>query len=419
MFQSQLFSKTAKNFPEGEQAKNAQLLIKGGFIDKSSAGVYSLLQLGLKVLNKINRIIREEMAALGAEELLMPSLIHKKYWEQSSRWNTDIIYKTSEHLTSNVEHLTYGLGWTHEEVISAVAKRFVNSYRDLPKAVYQIQTKFRAEPRAQAGLLRGREFLMKDLYSFHADEKDLNGYYQKVIGAYKKIFSRLCLKTWLTEAGGGVFTKEFTHEFQVLNPAGEDTVLYCGKCQWAQNKEISKLGHGNKCPSCKKGNIEMGRGIEVANVFKLGEKFSRDFNIYYTDRSGERKLALMGSYGIGPTRLMGTLVEECNDERGIVWPDSAAPFKIHLVALGDSAALKKEADKAYENLIGHFGESEVLYDERTASAGEKLNDADLLGIPWRAVVSEKTMAVKKIELKGRAEKNSKMVNEKQFLKLLK
>ena len=179
------------------------------------------------------------------------------------------------------------------------------------------------------------------------------------------------------------------------------------------------MGHGNKCPSCKKGNIEMGRGIEVANVFKLGEKFSRDFNIYYTDRSGERKLALMGSYGIGPTRLMGTLVEECNDERGIVWPDSAAPFKIHLVALGDSAALKKEADKAYENLIGHFGESEVLYDERTASAGEKLNDADLLGIPWRAVVSEKTMAVKKIELKGRAEKNSKMVNEKQFLKLLK
>src|SRR3989344_636595 len=218
MFQSQLFSKTAKNFPEGEQAKNAQLLIKGGFIDKSSAGVYSLLPLGLKVLNKINRIIREEMAALGAEELLMPSLIHKKYWEQSGRWDTDVIYKIeSKSSKLKARSSDYGLGWTHEEVITAIAARFINSYKDLPKSVYQIQTKFRAEPRAKAGLLRGREFLMKDLYSFHEDEKDLNIFYQKVIKAYKKILDRLCLKAKLTESGGGAFTNLITHEFQVLN----------------------------------------------------------------------------------------------------------------------------------------------------------------------------------------------------------
>src|SRR3989344_4293142 len=409
MLQSQLFSKTTKNLPEGEESKNAQLLIKGGFVNKSSAGVYSILPLGLKVLNKINQIIREEMNALGAEELLMPSLIHKKYWEQSKRWEADIIYKTKD--------LDYGLGWTHEEVITAIAAHSINSYKDLPKAVYQIQTKFRAEPRVQAGLLRGREFLMKDLYSFHADEKDLNNYYQKVIKAYKKILDRLCLKARLAEAGGGAFTKEFTHEFQVLNPAGEDTVLYCDQCDWAQNREISKMEHGDKCPACKKGSVKMYRGIEVANVFKLGTKFSEAFNLNYLDKNGKKNLVVMGSYGIGPTRIMGTLVEEYHDEKGIVWPDSAAPYKAHLVLLGDDKKVKKEADEVYKILIGHFCESEVLYDERNASAGEKLNDADLLGIPWRIIASDKTAKLKKVELKRRSEKEIKFVSEKQLSKL--
>ncbi|MBI3046565.1 MAG: hypothetical protein HYY86_03470 [Candidatus Harrisonbacteria bacterium] len=411
MKQSELFSKTTKNLPEGETAKNAQLLIKGGFVNKSSAGVYSLLPLGLRVLNKINAIIREEMNAIGAEELLMPSLIQKKYWEQSGRWNTDVIYKTGQ-------GSDYGLGWTHEEVISAIAAHFINSYKDLPKAVYQIQTKFRAEPRAQAGLLRGREFLMKDLYSFHADEKDLNAYYQKVIKAYKKILDRLCLKARLTEAGGGAFTKEFTHEFQVLNPAGEDTVLYCDSCDWAQNKEISKMEHGNKCPDCKKGSVKMERGIEVANVFKLGTKYSEAFNLNYLDKNGKKNSVVMGSYGIGPTRLMGTLVEEYHDEKGIIWPDAVAPYKAHLVLLGEDKKVKKEADEVYKILVRHFGESEVLYDERKASAGEKLNDADLLGIPWRTIVSDKTVKMKKVELKRRSEKEPKFVNEKQYFKLI-
>jgi len=411
MHQSELFSKTTKNLPEGEESKNAQLLIKGGFVNKSSAGVYSILPLGLKVLNKINQIIREEMNALGAEELLMPSLIHKKYWEQSKRWEADIIYKTKD--------LDYGLGWTHEEVITAIAAHSINSYKDLPKAVYQIQTKFRAEPRAQAGLLRGREFLMKDLYSFHADEKDLNNYYQKVIKAYKKILDRLCLKARLAEAGGGAFTKEFTHEFQVLNPAGEDTVLYCDQCDWAQNREISKMEHGDKCPACKKGSVKMYRGIEVANVFKLGTKFSEAFNLNYLDKNGKKNLVVMGSYGIGPTRIMGTLVEDNYDEKGILWPDAVAPYKVHLVLLGEDKKVKKEADEVYKILIGHFGESEVLYDERNASAGEKLNDADLLGIPWRIIASDKTAKLKKVELKRRSEKEIKFVSEKQLSKLIK
>ena len=411
MHQSELFSKTTKNLPEGEESKNAQLLIKGGFVNKSSAGVYSILPLGLKVLNKINQIIREEMNALGAEELLMPSLIHKKYWEQSKRWEADIIYKTKD--------LDYGLGWTHEEVITAIAAHSINSYKDLPKAVYQIQTKFRADPRAQAGLLRGREFLMKDLYSFHADEKDLNNYYQKVIKAYKKILDRLCLKARLAEAGGGAFTKEFTHEFQVLNPAGEDTVLYCDQCDWAQNREISKMEHGDKCPACKKGSVKMYRGIEVANVFKLGTKFSEAFNLNYLDKNGKKNLVVMGSYGIGPTRIMGTLVEDNYDEKGILWPDAVAPYKVHLVLLGEDKKVKKEADEVYKILIGHFGESEVLYDERNASAGEKLNDADLLGIPWRIIASDKTAKLKKVELKRRSEKEIKFVSEKQLSKLIK
>ncbi len=419
MKQSQLFSKTTKNLPEGEESRNAQLLIKGGFISKSSAGVYTMLPLGLKVLNKINQVIREEMNAIGGEELLMPSLVQKKYWEKSNRWNTDVIYRTASELSEGSPFQgEYGLGWTHEEVITSIATHFINSYKDLPKAVYQIQTKFRAEPRAQAGLLRGREFLMKDLYSFHCDEKELEDFYQKAIGAYKKVFDRLCLKALVVEASGGAFTKEFTHEFQVLNSAGEDTVLYCGECDWAQNKEIAKVEEGDKCPKCGQA-VKSGRGIEVGNVFRLGAKFAKDFNLNYLDEKGESHPVVMGSYGIGPTRLMGTLVEEYNDEKGIIWPEIAAPFKAHLVVLGDAKKTRKEADKVYKILVRHFGESEVLYDERSASAGEKLNDADLLGAPWRAVVSDKTVAAEKVELKRRSEKESKLVNEKQFFKLVK
>ncbi len=416
MLQSKLFAKTTKNFPEGETAKNAQLLIKGGFINKSSAGVYSLLPLGLRVLNKINNIIREEINAIGAEELLMPALVQKKYWEQSGRWNTDVIYKTgSQSSKLEAQSLDYGLGWTHEEVISAISRHFISSYKDLPRAAYQIQTKFRAEARAQAGILRGREFLMKDLYSFHADRADLDMYYEKVIGAYKNIFKRLGLKALMTEASGGAFTKEYTHEFQVLNPAGEDTVFYCEKCNFSQNQEIYKSEAHKDCD----GEVKSGRAIEVGNVFKLGTKFSEAFNLFYNDKTGAKQQVIMGSYGIGPSRVMGTIVEEYNDEKGIIWPEAVAPFRVHLVALGESLKVKKETEKAYKLLSGLVGESEVLYDERNASAGEKLNDADLLGIPVRVLISEKTMTTKKLEVKKRSAGTPEMMTSVQLKKLLK
>lgn len=412
MKQSQLFSKTSKKLSEAEASKNAQFLIRGGFIDKSSAGVYTLLPLGLRVLEKINKVIREEMDAIGGQELLMPSLIQKKYWEKAGRWGVDVIYKTSASASEDKKDFEYGLGWTHEEVITAIATRFINSYKDLPKAVYQIQTKFRAEARPQAGILRGREFLMKDLYSFHESKEDLDKYYDNVIRSYQKIFQRLGLKALVTETGGGAFTQERTHEFQVLNPAGEDTVFYCSQCDFSQNQEIYKPEAHKNC----KGQVESARAIEVGNVFRLGTKFSEAFGLNFLNKNGEKKPVIMGSYGIGPTRVLGTVAEVFNDEYGLMWPEVIAPFSVHLVELKGKSdkEVQKAAESLYKKLTG--AGIEVLYDDRDVSAGEKLNDADLIGIPNRVVVSEKTLAEKKFELKKRDEKKSKLLSEKELLK---
>jgi len=416
MKQSRLFAKTSRKLSESEASKNAQFLLRGGFIDKSSAGVYTLLPLGLRVLEKINKIIREEINAIGAEELLMPSLIQKKYWEKSNRWGVDVIYKTSTGTADkDKKDFEYGLGWTHEEVISAIAVKFINSYKDLPKAAYQIQTKFRAEARPQAGLLRGREFSMKDLYSFHESKEDLDGYYKKVIKAYNNIFKRVGLKTIICETGGGDFTKEYTHEFQVLNPAGEDTIFYCEKCGFGQNQEVYKPEAHKDC----KEQIRSGRSIEVGNIFKLGTKFSEAFGLSFLNKTGEKKPVIMGSYGIGPTRVLGTIVEEFSDEYGIIWPEAVAPFRVHLVELGSkdpSGKITKAATALYEKMIKSG--IEVLYDDRDASTGEKLNDADLIGIPNRVVVSEKTLAAKKVELKIRGSKKADLISEAELIKSL-
>ncbi|MDP2696433.1 MAG: aminoacyl--tRNA ligase-related protein [bacterium] len=411
---SKLFSKTSKNWPAGEEATNAKLLIKAGYIRKSSAGVYSYLPLGWRVLNKINDIIREEMNSIGAQELLMPTLVAKDYWAKTDRWEVDIAFKTKLPETSH-QSTEFGLGWTHEEVVTDLATDFISSYQDLPTAVYQIQNKFRAEARAKNGLLRGREFLMKDLYSFHANKEDLDNYYQTVIEAYKKILQRLDLNAKVVEAAGGAFTKEYTHEFQVLDPSGEDDVFYCDKCDFAQNKEIAKVGIGDKCPACG-GEIKESSGIEVANVFKLGTRFSDAFNLKFKDKDGSEQAVLMGSYGIGPSRLMGTLVEAYNDERGIIWPESVSPYKVHLVSLaGDNNMVAKSAEKIYTNL--DKSGVEVLFDDRDISAGHKLADADLLGLTWRAVVSEKTG--NKIELKQRSKPEIKLVSYEEVAKLVK
>ncbi|MEK9185983.1 MAG: aminoacyl--tRNA ligase-related protein [Patescibacteria group bacterium] len=409
MKQSELFSKTSKTFPSDEEAVNAKYLIKGGFVQKMSAGVYSFLPLGLRVLDKIKNIIREEMNAIGAEELLMQSLVAKEYWEKSGRWHTNVAYEFKSPFGEE-----FALGWTHEEVISAIAKHFINSYQDLPKAVYQIQTKFRAEQRAKNGLLRGREFLMKDLYSFHTDKENLEEYYQKVIKAYQKIFKRLSLKVKLTEAAGGAFTKEYTHEFQLLHPTGEDTIFYCNKCEYSQNKEIAVVQKGVQCPTCGSGEIQESAGIEVANVFKLGTRYSEAFNLRYAKPDGSQELIVMGSYGIGPSRIMGALVEVYNDERGIIWPKSIAPYQAHLIEI-KGKGVESRARKIYKNL--KEAGVEVLYDDRDVSAGQKFADADLLGIPWRAVVSEKTGD--QIELKARDSQTAKLVNLEELLKKIK
>jgi len=409
MRQSQLFTKTSKTAPKDEEAVNAQLLIRAGFIRKLSAGVYSYLPLGWRVIEKINQIIREEMNAIGAQELLMPSLISKEYWEKSGRWGTKVGYEFKAPTGEE-----FGLGWTHEEVITHIATNFISSYQDLPLGVYQIQTKFRAEARDKSGLLRGREFLMKDLYSFHDDKEDLNNYYDEVIKAYQKILKRVNLKARVTEASGGPFTKEYTHEFQVLNPAGEDKVFYCDKCDFSQNKEIAKVKQGDKCPKCG-GAVQESAGIEVANVFKLGTRYSEPFDLKYRDKNGDSKLAVMGSYGIGPSRLMGTLVEVFYDKDGIIWPDQVTPFKVHIINLQPQVSkVKSAAEKTYEGL--KKSGIEVLYDDREkATPGEKFADADLIGIPYRAVVSEKTGS--KIEIKRRDQKQTKLVTVEELVKL--
>ncbi|MEK7115077.1 MAG: aminoacyl--tRNA ligase-related protein [Patescibacteria group bacterium] len=393
MKQSELFSKTEKNFPKDEEFINAKYLIKGGFIAKNSSGIFSFLPLGWRVLNKINNIIREEMNAIGGQEILMPALVAKRYWDKSGRWDVDMAYK----LKAGDED--FALGWTHEEVVASFGESFIHSEKDLPVAVYQIQTKFRHEPRARGGLLRGREFLMKDLYSFHATEEDLKRYYKVVEDAYRKIFDRLSLSYKIAEASGGDFTKDYTHEFQVLTPVGEDIILYCDICNFAQNKEIAKVKAGDVCGACpesdRRGEIQEGSAVEVGNIFKLGNRFSKWF---------------MGSYGIGPSRIMGTLVEIFHDDKGIIWPDSVAPFQIHLISLPGA----KNADTLYNNLVREG--FEVLYDDREMSAGEKFSDADLLGIPHRLVVSEK--AGDGIEHKRRGLPDTKILSYEELLQLL-
>ncbi|MDO8561132.1 MAG: aminoacyl--tRNA ligase-related protein [bacterium] len=418
MKQSQLFGKTLREAPKDEASANAELLERGGFVYKNSAGIYSYLPLGWRVLQKIAGIIREEINAIGGQELFMPALVEKKYMEPTGRWGVDIGLEVKG---KGEKEALFVLGWTHEEILTAIAKHFVNSYKDLPFSAYQIQTKFRNEPRAKSGLLRGREFMMKDLYSFHADEKDFENYYAVAKGAYEKIFKRAGVDAIYTVAAGGVFTKANTHEFQVVSSVGEDTVFICENCNYAENQEISKLKEGGECPKCK-GKIHEKKAIEVGNIFPLGIKYSEALNLQFIDDAGNKKFVIMGSYGIGLGRLMGTIVEVSHDEKGILWPESVAPFRVHLLALSGkdeetAKTVKKEAEKLYEELSAKG--VEVLYDDRVAkTAGEKFADADLIGIPWRVVVSEKTLKEKSVEIKKRSASNAELVKLTETVQIL-
>ncbi|HEY4511126.1 MAG TPA: aminoacyl--tRNA ligase-related protein, partial [Candidatus Paceibacterota bacterium] len=359
----------------------------------------SYLPLGLRVLKNIETIIREEMNALGAHELLLPALHPKENWEKTGRWGTmDDLYKVTD--TSGRE---FALGPTHEEIIVPLAQKFISSYKDLPTALYQIQDKFRMELRAKSGLLRGREFRMKDLYSFHTDdEKEFARYYDRVKEAYKNIFRRAGIGevTHLTFASGGSFS-EYSHEFQTITDAGEDTIYLCDTCGVAINDEI--IATQTKCPGCgaDKQTLRKVRSIEVGNIFPLKTKFSEAFGLSYKDREGGDKLVRMGCYGIGLGRLMGTIVEIHADEKGLSWPSEVAPFSTHIVRIGDTLQVRQEADSLYTEL-SHRNE-DVLYDDRDdVSAGVKFADAELIGVPRVVTVSEKNVAKGEYEVKERA-----------------
>ena len=407
---SQLFTKTLREAPADEEAINAKLLTRDGFVFKNSAGIYSYLPLGWRVLTKIANIIREEMNAIDGQELFMPALVEKKYMEPTGRWNLDVGYLA---ISMEEKDANFILGWSHEEVITAIAAKFISSYKDLPFSAYQIQTKFRHEARAKSGLLRGREFMMKDLYSFHVPEEDLNKYYEKATKAYHKIFERCGLKAIYTLAAGGVFTDKFTHEFQVISDVGEDTIYVCDKCEYSENKEITKLKDGDKCPKCS-GKVEEKKSIEVGNIFNNGTKYSEALGLEFTDESGNKHPVVMGAYGIGLGRVMGTVVEVHCDSKGILWPKNIAPFKVHLIVIDGK---NKEGDKVYSELVEK--DVEVLYDDREdKTPGEKFADADLIGCPIRLVVSNKTLAQDSIELKPRNKKEFELVKLTEVLKSL-
>jgi len=418
---SQLFGKTLKEDPAGEFSINAKLLIKGGFVQKLAAGVYTLLPLGLRVVDKISQIVREEMNAIGGQEILMPALHPKEIWEESGRWKT--LHGAMYQLKDSSDR-DFGLGFTHEEVVVDLARGRIFSYRDLPSYLYQIQTKFRDEPRPRSGLIRGREFMMKDLYSFHADQKDLDEFYEICAEAYERIFDRCGLKAIRTKASGGVFTNQLTDEFQVLASAGEDEIIYCSsfaeaskgeiRCHFSENKEITKKKEGDKCPVCGK-SLKKSNAIEVGNIFKFGTVYAEKMNMYFTDEKGNKKPVFLGSYGVGITRTMATIVEVSNDDKGIIWPKSIAPYQVYLVGLDlNSKDVSIHAEGVYEKLEEEG--IEVLFDDRRdISAGEKFADADLIGIPVRLVVSEKTPKYK-VEWKERDKEKSEILSIEETIK---
>ena len=396
MKQSQLFTKTRKEAPSDEVAKNAKLLIRAGFVDKLQAGVYTYLPLGLRVLKKIENIIREEMNKAGGQEVLMPSLHPKELWQTTGRWDTmDDLYKVKD--SSGREN---ALGPTHEEVVVPLMKQFISSYRNLPFSAYQFQNKFRMELRAKSGILRGREFLMKDMYSFHEDEADLARFYEMMKGVYARVFERAGIGalTYLTFASGGSFAK-YSHEFQTITPAGEDTIHVCDACRVAVNKEI--IEEQNTCPSCGNKELRKETAIEVGNIFELKTRFSEPFKLTYKDKEGKEQAVVMGCYGIGLGRILGTVVEVLGDDNGLVWPKEIAPFAVHLVELGGvkDPAVHQEAESLYADLVAHG--VEVLWDDRDLPGGAKFAESDLMGIPMRVVVSQKTLEAGKFEVKER------------------
>ncbi len=408
MRQSHLFTKTRKTAPKDEVAKNAQLLIRAGYIHKEMAGVYSYLPLGLRVLRNIEEVIRDEMNRIGGQEIIMTALQDKSIWERTDRWDEEKVdnwFKTA--FKSGGET---GLAITHEEPLTRIMTSFVSSYRDLPCMVYQFQTKFRNEMRAKSGIMRGKEFLMKDLYSFARTPEENQEQYDAVRQAYVRIFDRLGIGslTYPTFASGGIFSP-FSEEFQTLSDAGEDVIYVHEGKKVAVNKEVLDAENLKTLGLSREDLVEK-KAIEVGNIFHLGTKFSEPLGLSYRDESGAGHPVVMGSYGIGPSRVMGVLAEVLSDDKGLVWPAELSPFPVHLIAItGGNDQVQKEADRLYEQLRENG--IDALYDDRDVRAGEKFADGDLLGIPLRLVISEKTMAAGGVEVVDRKTGSGKLVPE--------
>lgn len=408
---TQLFTKTSKNVPADETAKNAKLLIQAGFIYKVMAGVYAYTPLGLRVVERIKQIVREEMNAVQGQELIMTNLQPREHWETTQRWDDEVVdvwFKTE--LKDGTE---VGLAWSHEEAIIEMMRQYVSSYKDLPISVYQFQTKLRNELRAKSGIMRGREFVMKDMYSMCTDAEQHDAYYNSVIEAYKKVYDRIGIgnDTYVTYASGGAFTK-FSHEFQTVCEAGEDVIyLHRGK-NIAINEEVlddeslANLG-------IKRDELEEVKSSEVGNIFNFGTDKSEQMDFAFTNKEGGRQLVHLGSYGIGITRLMGVVAEKFSDDRGLVWPEAIAPARVYLVRLGEEDSVKQVADELYESLTSKG--VLVLYDDRDLRAGEKFADADLMGIPFRVVISLKTLEVGKIEVKSRRSPDTALITQEELL----
>lgn len=403
---SQSFVNTLREAPKDATTVNHKLLVRAGFVRQLMAGVYTYLPLGLKVLNKINNIVREEMNAIGGVEVLMPLLHPSKNWKTTGGWDKiDVLFKVKSRTKRD-----YALAQSNEETVTPLAQEFLHSHKDLPLAIYHINWKFRDELRSKSGILRGREFLMKDLYSFHIDQEDFEKFYKKAKQSYLNVFKRLGLTAKVTEASGGGFSEKISYEFEVLTDAGEANILYCSKCDWCVNiDDIDKYKEGDKCPACSKDTLKHSLAAEVGNVFDLGQKYTKAFDFKVQNEKGEMIYPIMGCYGIGITRTMGVVVEKFHDEKGIVWPKAISPFDVHLVGLNG------KGEDIYNELKSKG--VDVLFDDREVSAGEKFKDADLIGIPVRLVVSDKTRD--KIEYKERVSDASQLLSLGDIIKIIK
>ncbi|HYE23069.1 MAG TPA: aminoacyl--tRNA ligase-related protein [Candidatus Paceibacterota bacterium] len=409
MRQSALFTRTRRDAPSDETAKNAQLLIRAGYVHKEMAGVYSYLPLGTRVLQNIENIVRSAMNFVDGQEIRMATLHPSEPWKQTGGWdNIDVLFK----INSRTER-EYALGQSEEEIVTPIGKEYAVSYKDLPMSVYQIGQKYRDELRAKSGIMRGREFTMKDMYSFHATQEDFDTYYERVKEIYLQIFSLCGLTARVTEASGGSFTEKLSYEFMVLTDAGEDDILYCTECTHCVNVEVAKDKEGDTCMKCEKGTMQAAKAAEVANVFDLGQKYAKDFDFTFKDAEGNDQYPIMGCYGIGITRLMGVIAEALSDDKGLVWPHTVAPFKFHLVSLaGGNKEVEEYAEKLYED-ISKLGVP-VLYDDRELHAGEKFADADLIGIPVKIIVGKKTLESGQLEIVARGSGKVDMVSREQF-----